>query len=442
MKKLFAVLKREYIVAVRKKMFIIMTFLLPLLMVGAFILPSAMMVKGLGEKKLVVLDGTGQLESAFARPNQPTTQEKEEAKKPMSRSRRSLPTNLRVEYIARAGDENLDATAKPYVDRLNVSSKNGGIDGLLIIPPDAITAEEARLKYYGRSSTDFVTHERLGSIVNSRVHRIRLSAKGIAPDEVDRLMSNLRIDAVAISKTGEQKKGGVANFYIGFIFAFFLVMPSFIYGLEIMRGIIQEKTDRVVEVLISSMTPSQLLIGKILGVAAVGLTQISVWVAMAAGVGIYAATAASMAGVNVTQYLSLSTLFYFVIFFVLAYLTFVCIYAIGGAVCNSEKEAQQLIAPVTMFMMLPWFLMLPIITNPDSNLAVGFSLAPAFGPLTMFVRTLVSDPPMWHVLVSILISVGTIAVFFWITAKIFRVGILSYGKRPTIPELWRWMKVA
>jgi ABC-2 type transport system permease protein len=186
----------------------------------------------------------------------------------------------------------------------------------------------------------------------------------------------------------------------------------------------------------------QLLVGKILGVAAVGMTQISVWIAMAAGIGIFAATTASMAGVSVTQYLSFGTLVYFVIFFVLAYLTYVCIYAIGGAICNSEKEAQQLIAPFTMVMMLPWFLMAPIITNPDSGLSVGFSLAPVFGPLTMFVRTLVSDPPMWHVLVSIVVSMATITAFFWVTAKIFRIGILSYGKRPTIPELWRWMKVA
>jgi len=133
---------------------------------------------------------------------------------------------------------------------------------------------------------------------------------------------------------------------------------------------------------------------------------------------------------------------YFAIFFLLAYFTFVCVYAIGGAICNTEKEAQQLIAPISMIMMLPWFLMFAIITSPDSSMSVGFSLAPVFGPITMFVRTLVSEPPVWHILASIAISLATIFVFFWATAKIFRLGILSYGKRPTIPELWRWLKVA
>jgi ABC-2 type transport system permease protein len=190
------------------------------------------------------------------------------------------------------------------------------------------------------------------------------------------------------------------------------------------------------------MSPAQLLIGKILGIALVGLTQISVWFIMAGTAAGIAATTASLAGMDVMQLIRPSTFVYFLIFFMLAYLTYVCVYAIGGAVCNSEKEAQQLIAPITMIMMLPWFLMAGIITNPESNLSVGFSLSPVFGPLTMYVRTLVSEPPMWHILLSIAIAIATIALFFWITAKIFRVGILSYGKRPTIPELWRWVKVA
>jgi ABC-2 type transport system permease protein len=190
------------------------------------------------------------------------------------------------------------------------------------------------------------------------------------------------------------------------------------------------------------MTPAQLLIGKIMGVAAVGLTQISVWVLMGAVVAMFGAAAAATAGVNVLQFLTFSTFVYFVVFFVLAYLTYVCVYAIGGAVCNSEKEAQQLIAPITMIMMLPWFLLVALITNPDSSMAVGFSLAPVFGPVTMFIRTLVSEPPIWHILVSVGVSVATVLAFFWATAKIFRIGILSYGKRPTMSELWRWMRVA
>lgn len=441
MKKLFAVFKREYFAAVRRKLFIIMTFLLPLLLIGMMFLPSLMMMKGMGGKKVVVLDGTGELQTAFAQPNELTKGEKAQAKKPMRR-RATLPTSMKVEYVNASREKDLDLAAKPYLDRLTAQEKARVLDGVLLIPHDAISATGAKLKFYGRSSTDFITQERLGSITNAAVQRIRLSAKGIDPDEIERLTSELPLQAIQISKAGVEKKGGAANFFIVFIFAAMLVTPSFIYGLEIMRGIIQEKSDRVIEVLVSSMSPPQFLIGKILGVAAVGMTQISVWILMAVVAGVFATVVMRMANMSVMQYLNAATFIYFVIFFVLAYMTYVCIYAIGGAVCNSEREAQQLIAPFTIVMMLPWILMAPIITNPDSSLAVGFSMAPVFGPLTMFVRTIVSDPPAWHIAVSILVSIATIAAFWWITAKIFRIGILSYGKRPTIPELWRWMKVA
>ncbi len=262
------------------------------------------------------------------------------------------------------------------------------------------------------------------------------------PEALDKLTRNVPVDAVQLSRSGEQKKGGELNFLIGFVFAALLIIPSLVYGLEIMRGIIQEKTDRVVEILISSMSPRQLLTGKITGVALVGLTQVSVWIVAGLALATFTAASAAAAGFNLTQFLRPMVFVYFAIFFLLAYFTFVCVYAIGGAICNTEKEAQQLIAPISMIMMLPWFLMFAIITSPDSSMSVGFSLAPVFGPITMFVRTLVSEPPVWHILASIAISLATIFVFFWATAKIFRLGILSYGKRPTIPELWRWLKVA
>jgi ABC-2 type transport system permease protein len=271
---------------------------------------------------------------------------------------------------------------------------------------------------------------------------MRLEANGVKPELVEDLLQDLSVDAVQLSRTGEKKSGGELNFLFAFILGALLILPSFIYGQETMRGIVQEKTDRVVEVLVSSVTPMELLSGKILGIAAVGLTQIFVWLTMIGLVGAYGATVASMADINLAQFIRPSVFAYFALFFVLAYLTYVCVYAVAGAVCNSEKEAQQFIMPIMMLMMIPWFLMMPIVMNPDAPFAVGFSLSPVFGPITMFVRTTVTEPPMWHLLVSVAVSLLTILAFFWITAKIFRIGILSYGKRPTIPELMKWIRVA
>lgn len=436
MNKMFAVLKREYLQTVRRKMFIIMSFLMPVLMAGLMFLPGLMVERGMGTKKVTILDGTGELQNAFTDADQSGEGDIE-----VGESRRDLPGQISPAYIDARG-RNLDEAAKPFFERMNAEKKQDRIDGVLLIPGDALGNPDAKLRYYSRSSTDFMTQSRLSNRVNRAVTHSRLASRGIASADLDQLLKKLPVESVQLSRSGAQKKGGAANFLVGFLLTALLIIPSFMYGLEIMRGIIHEKTDRVVEVLVSSMTPSQLLIGKILGVAAAGLTQVLVWGAMAAAIGGVGATVASLAGENLTQLLRPMTFVYFLIFFMLAYLTYVCVYAIGGAVCNNEREAQQLIAPITMVMMLPWFLMAGIITSPDSSLSVGFSLAPVFGPMTMYVRTLVADPPLWHILVSIAVSIATIAAFFWITAKIFRVGILSYGKRPTIPELWRWVKVA
>jgi ABC-2 type transport system permease protein len=441
MRKMFAVLKREYLAAVRKKMFIVMTILFPVLMSAAMLLPGLIVARGLGEKQVVILDGTGQLRSAFTRtiaPVQPDV-------KRSLRGRRGaeLPQTIKADYIDAHAAADVDAAAKPYLDRLNADRKSSSrLDAVFVIPHDAIDGENAKITYYSRSATDIITQERLTSIANRNIQRLRLAGRGIDAKALDALTREVPVDGVQLSRSGEQKKGGEMNLLFAILFAALLLIPSFIYGLEIMRGIIQEKNDRVVEILVSSMSPRQLLTGKILGVALVGLTQVTAWMLMLAAVGTFAGAVISMAGMNVTQFLRPMVFVYFFVFFVLAYLTYVCIYAIAGAVCNSEKEAQQLIAPISMLMMLPWFLMFAIITNPDSGLAIAFSLAPVFGPLTMFVRALVSEPPITHLLFSVAVSLATIAAFFWATAKIFRVGILSYGKRPTMGELWRWLKIA
>ena len=435
MNKFFAVFKREYLQAVRRKMFIIMSFLMPLLMGALIFVPHLLMERGMGGKKIIVIDGTGQLSQAFA------SAQGDQSINVGGRGGK-IPNKIEIQYVNAQGQD-VETAAKAPLDRLTQGQGDEKLDGVFLVPADAMTNEKARMKYYSRSATDFITQSRLASSVNHAVQRHRLTARGIDPGELETIMADLDVEAVQLSKTGEQKKGGAANFFGGFVLTALLFIPSFVYGLEIMRGIIQEKTDRVVEVLVSSVSPSQLLIGKILGVAAVGLTQITVWITMGAVAASVAAGTLVMAGEgDLLALVRPSTFIYFAIFFLLAYLTYVCVYAIGGAVCNNEREAQQLIMPITMIMMLPWFLMAGIITNPESTLSVSFSLMPVFGPMTMYVRTLVADPPMWHVLLSILVSIATIAVFFWITAKIFRVGILSYGKRPTIPELWRWVKVA
>lgn len=448
MNKMFAVMKREYLQAVRKKVFIIMTLLFPFLMAGIMVLPGLMMAKGMGQKRIAVLDGTGKLQEAFAKANAKEPEGRVDAKKEAQKAiegggrQRGLPSQFTIEYLNKTGAD-VENEAKPYLARLTRDDEAPDkLEGVFLIPANALADQKTSLTYYSRAATDFMTQERLGRLANRSLQSLRMTANGVKPELVEKLLQDLPVDAVQLSRSGEKKTGGELNFIFAFILGALLILPSFVYGQETMRGIVQEKTERVVEVLISSVTPMELLTGKIIGVAAVGLTQIIVWLTMIGLVGAYGAAVVSMADINIAQFVRPSVFAYFFLFFVLAYMTYVCVYAVAGAVCNSEKEAQQFVMPIMMLMMMPWFLMMPIIMNPDAPFAVAFSLSPVFGPITMFVRTTVTEPPMWHLAVSIAVSLLTILGFFWITAKIFRIGILSYGKRPTLPELWKWIKVA
>lgn len=442
MKKLFAVLKREYLATVRKKTFIVMTLLFPVLMAALILGPGFLMARGMGEKRIAVVDATGRLHDAFTRVNDQAPSP--DAKKALTDQKKNpdLPQTLNVEYVDAHTAPDQKSAVQSLLARLGSEDKSKKVDAVLFIPANAFASTTAQMTYYSRSSTDVFTQERLSRAANKAIQRSRLSEKGIDPAVVTDLMHDVPVDSVQLTKSGEQKKGGELYIIFAFIFGALLMLPSFIYGVEIMRGIIQEKTDRVIEVLISSMSPTQLLVGKITGIAAVGLTQITVWLTMVAIIGGIGASISMVAGINISQFLRGSLFVYFFVFFLLAYFIYVCVYAIAGAACNTDKEAQQMIAPISMLMMLPWILMFPILTNPDSPLAVGLSMAPVYAPMTMFVRTVVTEPPVWQIAVSILVSLATIAAFFWFTSKIFRVGVLSYGKRPTIPELWRWIKVA
>src|SRR6185369_13272795 len=220
---------------------------------------------------------------------------------------------------------------------------------------------------------------------------------------------------------------------------FFIYMTVLLYGISVMRGVIEEKQSRIVEVLVSSVKPNQMMLGKVIGIGLVGLTQISVWALSAlllttVGVSTFAARGLTMPNIPV------SLLIYFVVYFVLGYFLFATLYALVGSTVSSEEEAQQAQIPVTMLLVVPMMIFNMIIANPTSTASIGLSMVPFFAPTLMMMRIAVVNPPLWQILLSMLIMLATILGCVWVAARIYRVGILMYGKRPSIAELGRWLR--
>lgn len=441
MRKLWAVLKREYRETVRKPSFLIMTVLAPFLMGALMLVPALLATRGLGERKVAVLDGTGRLRAAV----EALAGEAPGERSAFARGRgTNAPTGRIVpEYVDLFTVDPKNAVG-PYLERLSLerTPKERRLDGVLLVPADAFERPLTHLTYFSRSAADLLAEERLGRAVNRALQRERLAARGLPPSELELILAPLPVETVQVTKSGQERRGGEGSFVLAMLFLALLFIPSLVYGQEVMRGVIQEKTDRVVELLVSSMTPMELLSGKILGMAAIGLTQMAVWVTMGGSLAVAGLSEARSAGFDLSTVLRPSIAVWFVVFFLLSYLVTVGVYAAGGAIVNSEKEAQQVLTPVMFVFLVPWFLMMPILTNPDSTLSVVLSLVPIYTPMTMFIRLLVSEPPAWQVALSLVLSVATIAGLMKASAKVFRAGLLATGKRPTIPEIWRWLKEA
>jgi ABC-2 type transport system permease protein len=225
--------------------------------------------------------------------------------------------------------------------------------------------------------------------------------------------------------------------------AMVLYLTLVVYGMATMRSVLEEKTTRIVEILASSARPFQLLIGKILGVAGVGFTQYLIWTLAGALISTYGAAvaAAFRPGASVQQFhFPLSLLIYAVLFFLAGYFLYASLYAAVGAMVSSEQEAQQVQLPVTLVIVAAFVLYPTVMRDPASRLAVIVSLVPFLSPILMIIRIALQTPPFWQIALSLALSMATTVGVVYFAAKIYRVGILMYGKRPSLAELLQWLK--
>jgi len=422
--KLWTIFKREYLTRVKTKGFIIGTALTPLFIVLISVGPGLLMsLKSEKPKKISVVDLSDIVYYELVKTMNDTTS-----------------SGKRVYNFSKvpASTDDLDVVKND----LKKSVEDDKIDGYFIIPPD--TSEDNKTQYFSKSVCNLDERRTFRNAISQIITNHRLEKSNLDPKLIGKLTKPIDLKVLKISKGGKEEEDRGLSFIVTFIMVMFLYMALIMYGAFVMRSVYEEKLSRVVEVIISSCKPFQLMAGKVLGVGAVGLTQYFIWAAVAGLLTVYSGSIIQMfsAGTNGFSIptIPIAVLIYFVIYFVLGYLLFATLYAALGAMVNSDQDAQQLQFPVIMIIILAFFLSFHIIRSPASDLSKIVALIPFFSPITMFTRIAVQMPPFGEILLSIAILILTIIVMIWLAGKIFRVGILMYGKRPTLPELINWIK--
>jgi ABC-2 type transport system permease protein len=249
----------------------------------------------------------------------------------------------------------------------------------------------------------------------------------------------VKIETVQVIK-GEEKQSEFEQTYITtFIFIMMLYMTILLWGMAVQRSIIEEKNNRVIEVLLSSLKSFDIMAGKIIGVGAVGLTQYAIWAVFGLGLSFFALSTGQY-----SQFVSFSgvTLAFFVLFYLLGFLFYSTLFAGIGAVCNTDQEAQQLQTPIVMCLAFTIIIPMAVMQSPEGTFATVFSMIPFFAPILMFMRINILMPPAWQIALSIGILVVSIYIAGILAAKVFRIGILMYGKRPDVREILKWMRRA
>jgi ABC-2 type transport system permease protein len=317
-----------------------------------------------------------------------------------------------------------------------VQSKD--VDGLLWVNGGAEGATTAT--YTSQSSGDIVVTGRLGSALNHALAMERMTERGMSTAEVDALLKDVRVDTLQVDKEGrEVKSSGIGSYLKGYIMALLLSMTTMIYGMNVARSVIQEKTSRIFEVMLSIAKPGDMLAGKLIGVGAVGLTQIAIWVLAGAVIaGTPIAMAALSGGLSIR--LSWAEGALFAVYFLLGYLLYASLFAGLAASCETEQELQMYTPLAALPIWLSFALIWLVINDPTSALSVAASLFPATAPIIMMLRMGSQMPRLWEFAASISIMVVSIWIVLWISARLYRVGILMYGKRATLPELLRWLR--
>lgn len=438
MNKILLIIQREYLSRVKKKSFIIMTFLTPLLIAGIYGLIGYFTYKGIKDShdKVAVIS-----------------------------TNKTLTEKL-------VSDENIDYqyVNKP-LDEMKKGLKKSEFDYVLYLPEFTLQ-QPTGVELFGAKQAGLSLSRRIAGDIEELIRTQKLKESGISQNDLDQLKTSVDIATKKIAETGKEENSSAgASTIIAFIAGVLMFMFIMLYGIQVMRGVIEEKTSRIIEVMISSVKPFQLMMGKIIGIALVGLTQFILWIVLTFTISTVAATIfidkadvkkitvaaqstnqvangtttvsaaqgpmadiqKSLAGLDISKIVSV-----FIFFFIGGYLFYSALYAAIGSAVDNETETQQFMMPVMMPLLLGYALSLSVITNdPYGNIAFWLSMIPFTSPIAMVVR-LPYGVPGWELALSMAILVIGFIATVWIASRIYRVGILMYGKKTTFKEMFKW----
>jgi len=442
---MFIVAKREFLERVRSRWFIIGTLAVPALFaaVGGASVMMARTGASSGVRHIAIIDATGAGLGARV------------ANALMADGAVGTPADTVRPSVRVVSAAELPAAETAAMAEVRQPKH---LTGYLVLNDSTLKGMSAR--YAGRNASSIGDIDKLESVLREQVMMMRLEREGVRQDIVGDLARNrLRFDTERVNDSGKGGSG-IAGVAVGFVIGIFLFMSILIHGQNVMRGVLEEKMTRVAEVVISSVKPESLLGGKVLGVGAVGLAQQIAWVGISAYMvsfflpiltkgsgGVTAAAAGAAAGAPnpLSDAMSGLSVMLFVVafaYFLIGFAFYATLYAAAGSMVNSEQEAQQAAVPVMLFAMSTWLLVNPVLAAPNGKLAVVLSWLPWSSPIIMPMRMGLTSVSPLSIAGSMLVALAGSVFAVWLSARIYRVGMLMYGKKPSLAEVVKWVRYA
>jgi ABC-2 type transport system permease protein len=436
MNPIWIVAQREFLTRVRKRTFLVMTLLGPLFFGLLMVAPALLASLPEGPKKILVVDHSYLL--------------------------------VGEKGVSDAEYEFLKPSPEALKSGKEILETNSSYDGLLYLPPSENNDPDYILKNAKLFTLEELPISLVGAMedqLEQKAYEQKLRLEGVDPEVVKRAETNARLSSVLIGEEGEEENSAREFKMILGLFAGYLIyMFVFLYATQIMRGVIEEKTSRIVEVIISSVKPMQLMLGKIIGIAGVGFLQFVIWVGLTAAlyVGLSATLladalnpetlaqmqaqpeAGGMAAEAISALQSINyplVLTSFLFYFIGGYLLYGALFAAVGSAVDAESDTQQFMLPLTLPLILALLVSMRIMESPDSPLAFWFSIIPFTSPVVMMVR-IPFGVPMWELGLSMVLLVVGFLGTTWLASRIYRIGILSYGKKASFKDLWKWLRTA